>query len=256
MIISIDKFRSQTDKTIHDAKELELTMYDIFSTVKNMSVYWNDSYTQSFFQVINKEVKIVDELFNSFDKFLDVMKTITSRYTSLRDGAISQIGYTDIINSFNYVPNEADESTIAKLKSSITLTINTIEDDVADMLSKIEPFENANISFDNLDFNSEKSDFVGMADNMPEEIKKMEIKLELLRRKSDLLLEGLYSLALLYSSHNSSIIVEKIEDIKVSIEILSSDLFRALEYIRSRQDSYKQLFANLASSIRGIKYDK
>ena len=134
MIISIDKFRSQTDKTIHDAKELELTMYDIFSTVKNMSVYWNDSYTQSFFQVINKEVKIVDELFNSFDKFLDVMKTITSRYTSLRDGAISQIGYTDIINSFNYVPNEADESTIAKLKSSITLTINTIEDDVADIL--------------------------------------------------------------------------------------------------------------------------
>ena len=255
MVININKFDKQVENIKNDMKNYESNIYEALTVINNMSHYWNDNYTKSFFKKINQLNQNVNELIDCMHSFIVYLKTISSDYhyvNSKKRNLFGQI--SPIIDSGAYVINSSDDEDTSNKKKELSNSITDAEYQIGSMIFKLIVPYVEKLYFDNLD--EERSDnlneFVGMINNMPIEIKKYEQKKHDVSASSDRLKDSLSTIISLYDSKNSRRLTQIINEINEALYIINSNLNRAYEYIIARKAKYEKLFSEITDDASKI----
>lgn len=248
MEINVNGLNKLNDSINRDIKDFESYVYDLLSTVKNMSFYWHDGYTTSFFNQINGLQEDVNELVNSLYSILNLLRAIYSYYNNINyiKGDIGRFG---IVDDDDFYEKPYDDEITLKKKKSIRNKIIYAEDDISYGIGRIFVFLVRSVSFNNLELNKDSSDLLGMQENMNDELNKFKTKIESFTIHSEGLVNDLYSVQKVYESVNMRKILTKIDSISNSMNILNVNFRNAIDYIHSRKKEYASMFEDMALEV-------
>lgn len=249
MVININGLNRLNDSINSDIKDFESYIYDLLSTVKNMSFYWHDGFTASFFRKIDRQQADINDLINSLYKLSNSLRVISTYYNGINYSK-GNIGSWGWVNTEDFYAREGDDEDMINRKRSLLYRNWYAEDDIAYNLNGVRvPFVST-INFSSLDKSSEKSDFVGMQDNMATEINKLKSKVGVFGTYANKLVSDLYSVGSVYESNNVRRFNFRVDSVSDSINRLNSNFSNACAYVENRKKTYKATFENLASDIR------
>jgi len=250
MLVDINKLSKLNNLLHDDLMNFENYIYDLLSIVKNMSFYWHDGYTVSFFGKINNVQNDVADLINSLYSLLNCLMSVYSHYNNINE-LKGDIGLWGIVNSDNFSINEMDDENMAIKKNILNNKVMYAEDDISFNLNKVKDIVVQAIEFKNLEINNDSSDFVGMDDIMSTEIERFNEKLLFFNSYSTKLISDMYSLPKIYQSVNSNKFMSKVELINDSFNMIEKNFFNAYEYINERIKGAVQSIDDIIDDIRG-----
>ena len=249
MVININGLNRINGSIINDIKDFESYIYDLLSTVKNMSFYWHDGYTASFFKKIDGQQADINDLINSLYKLSNSLRVISTYYNSINYSK-GNIGSWGWVNTEDFYARDGDDEDMINRKRSLLYRNWHAEDDIAYNLNSVRvPFVSA-VNFNSLDKNGKKSDFVGMKDNMTTEINKLKSKIGVFGSYENKLVSDLYSVGRFYESSNVRRFNLRVDSVNDSINRIKNNFVNACAYVENRKRIYKTTFENLASDIR------
>ena len=252
MIIKLNEFNGQIEDIKRNIKDYEMHIYETISTAKNMSYYWKDGYTSVFFKKVDDMLQTTNDLVNSLYRSLSSLQSISSFYHSINAKRSYLLGHGgSTINSSYYIVQSDDDEDVASKKRSIYNSIQSAEDHISSMLSNMRvPFV-SRIDFNSLEKQSAiGNEFVGMLDNVPNEIKILEQKCVDARNSSNNLKNSFGGILSYYTSGNTDKISNNINQINDSLHSLDLNLNNACEYITVRREKYKKAIAKIVEEIK------
>lgn len=253
MMINIIKYSKQVEIIKKNIKDFEYAIFQTVSTAKNVSYYWNDGYTQSFFSEIDKENQYTNELINVLYHVLSLMTLLSTTYSDINIQKQYLLDISGgIIDSDDFIIKDDDEETIDK-KNQINNMIINAEDKIADMISKINVPYIKKLNFENLDIQKPNQGFIGMLEGIDTEIKKVESGTQEAKRSCDALKDSLYSTISLYNSINNRKISRIINELDDGLQTLIVNLENSYNYIKDRKNTYKNLFEKSTNSINRLE---
>ena len=237
MYINVNRLTHRIEAITNSYKYYETILFDTLSCIKNMKYFWKDGYTNSFFKNIDKQLNNVNNLTDEIIGILDIIKSVANNYARL---GISINDYTGIISSDNYTYNGLDIDENQVYKNNIYREINNIEDNISAYISKRSFFTINIISYYGLDKEEDNSDFIGMQDNMPNEIKRLELKISNLKSACISLINSFQIDLNIYNSPNCYKIKKLIEQLNNDLSNTNNSIDNAYNYIKRREiDTYK-----------------
>ncbi len=249
MVININGLNRLNDSINQDIRDFESYIYDLLSTVKNMSFYWHDGYTTSFFNRIDRSQADINDLVDSLYKLSNSMRVAVTYYNSINYSK-GEIGAWGWVNTDDFYVRQDDDDEMKNRKRILWYRSWYAEDDISYNINGVSvPFVSS-IDFNNLDVNNDMADFVGMQDNMADEINKFKSKIEAFGMYANKLVGDLYSLGSVYDSSNVGRFTSKADAVNDSINKLYSNFSNACLYVDGRRKAYNSTFENLASDIR------
>ena len=257
MMINISNLNSKIDELQKNIDDYETKIYDTLSSVKNMSFYWSSGYTTSFFNKINDEYQNINELIDNLHKVLELMISLSNFYTSLSEDISSKLGLSNkIVNTNDLRINSNDDERTIELKRSFINSINAKENDVAYLISRIKVKSIPKIDFDSLEKNYAESDFLGMKDEMNDQIKILDMKKDLSSKSSIILIKSLSTSVNDYHSSNSGRINKVLNEIIESINSDNININEAYIYIINTKKKIKSFVDEAINYAKSIKVDK
>lgn len=257
MYINLRKLNVVIDNTKKSKKEYENSIYTVISTIKNTRNYWYDAKTNSFFKKINNEVEDINDTIDILKRLIELYESIYSYYHSLNVAQAKLSGTTNgIIDTNIFSKGKEDEESILSLKSKLQNEINYIEAEILQKIAKIKTFDKEIISFDSLEKEEEKTDFVGMKDNMNIEIEKIKLQVDNLNNNQKNLIDDMFEIEKVYRSNNKHKLKEKLNQIYNIINSLYQNILRSSEYIQRRKKEIKESFSKAAEDIKNIEQIK
>ena len=122
MMIDVIQYSRQVEKTRNDIKEYETTIYDVISNIKNLTFYWNDGYTKSFFKKIDKLAIFTNDFANCLYNFLTLMTFLSTKYNLINKKANALFNLSNsIIKIDDYIVTETDDEVVASKKEKYTI---------------------------------------------------------------------------------------------------------------------------------------
>lgn len=258
MIINVKNFTNQIGTIKNELKNYEFKIYEASSIISNMHFYWSDGYTNSFFKRINKFTQDINDLTDYLHHIVSCLDVISIRYNSINNRIDDLFGNADaIIDSNNYIVYEDDKPEIAERKYIVSDIIDDSEDQIASTLFKSNNVYVSTVNYDSLDVEKtgEQNTLIGMMDNMPNEIKKLEEKNRDVYNTSNYLKESLISITTLYNSKNVKKLKALIDIASENMHFINNNLRITHEYIISRREQYQNLFSKMAADARNIDKD-
>lgn len=253
MEIRIKKFDEQLHLIKNELKNYEYNVYEAISIINNMHFYWNDGYTKSFFSKINKTTQDLNNVIDYLHHVVSSLETISTRYNSINSRIDNYFGcYETVINSAYYIIDESDNEEIANRKSIISDYIVEAEDAIGSVLSRFEKIYVWRANYDSLDRENDQNDFLGMLDNMPNEIRRLEQKNREVSSSFVQLKASLMPIISLYNSSNSGRLSKIIDNANENMHSISDNLESAYEYVISRREAYQNLFSEMANDAGNI----
>ena len=252
MVINIDGFNSQISDIKNSIKDYEINIYESLSIAKNISYYWKDGYTPAFFKKIDDILQNTNELVNSLYRFSTVLQSISSQYNAINNERGYLLGHGgSTINSNYYIVQSGDDENVASCKRRIYNSIQNAENNIASLLSGCSIPYVSKIDFGDLEKQSAKgNDFVGMLNNIPDELNILEQKNVDAKNSSNNVKNIIDDIPSLYQSSNSSKIAGQINEIKEALYAIDENLRNACDYIRMRREKYKEAISKIAEEIR------
>ena len=254
MRINLKIVSSVIDEINNNLSNYEIASSEMLSTIKNMNYYWQDGYTLSFFKKVEEETQDTYDLIESIYNLLKDLKFLLLTYQSLSNRIISKFPNLDsqIINSNDFIITGLENEEEAENKKDINNSIFEIEEEISYSLSKINiPFIKA-ISFDSLDHSNENCNFLGMKDNIKNEIKKTEKLNDDSKKYSEYLIDELNNFTNNYNTKNLKKLKNIIDSISISIFQNKNNLNNTYNYIIRREKEYINLINNLVNEINQI----
>lgn len=251
MIVNVNKLNGICNEINGSIGNYEAYIYDTLSSVKNLSFYWNDGYTKSFFNAIDKTQQSINDVVDFLHSLSNVLRTVVSNYSSINYSK-GDIGLYGWVNSSDFIINECDEDDIKSKKSYLMNRTSYVEDEISSNVNQVGDITINSVDFNSLDIDKDRKDFVGVQDNMYDEINKIKSKLSKSRIYIDRLSNCLYSVPSAYNSINSKKILAKADMIIDSINRIDSHLNQACNYVESRRNEYKHVFSDLANEIKRV----
>lgn len=256
MTISVYRFDEQLDAIKNNLRNYEFIIFDTVSTAKNVSFYWNDGYTNSFFSEIDKEIHFTNDLINTLYHLCSSLTSISMLYNDINQKKRNLLGLAGSVVDLNhFVVSVNDEEEIAARKRYLYNKTVNAEDRISQLLSRVDVPFIRKITFDNLSIEPANQGFIGMLAGIDNEIQKLEINVQNAMEKSNVLKNSLYAIASFYNSRNSGKITDIVENFEKELQTLNSNLERAVEYIRNRKTTYENMVAEIAKKAEDIKFD-
>lgn len=256
MTIDIYKFNEQVEIIKSNLQDYEFVVYDTVSAAKNVSFYWNDGYTQSFFTEIDKEIQFTNDLVNALYCLCFSLMSISMLYTDINQKKKSLLGSSDNIINLNYFTvSSDDEEEIASRKRYLYNKVIDVEDRIASLLSRVDVPFIRQMSFNNLSVERPNQGFIGMLTGIDKEIQKLQISVQSAKKNCDVLKENLYLICETYNSKNSSKIRNIVTNFEKELQTLNFNLENAIEYIVIRKNAYENVVNKIAKEAEDLNLD-
>lgn len=255
MVINNYKFNEQVETIKKNIRDYEFIVFNTVSIAKNLSYYWNDGYTKSFFSEIDKEIEYTNDLIYTLYRLCSSLTLVSAMYNDIGEKEKNLLGFSsNIIDLNNFIVQEDidNEDVISKKQYLYNKTIST-EEIISVLLSKIDVPFTRKLYFDNLSVQKEDPGFIGMLSGIDNEIKKLELNIESVKNNSDLLKISLYNITESYSSNNSETIKNIVEKIESELHTLYFNFEKTVGYIQTRKSEYKNMLEDLAQQTRKIE---
>ena len=249
MEINVNNLNKLNDLLNRDIKDFESYIYDLLSVFKNMSFYWHDGYTTSFFNRIDDMQEDVNDLFNSLYSLLNSLRVAYSYYNSINYSK-DDIGVFGVVKEDDFYDKSYDDEAMLEKKRNIRNKIAYAEDDISYNMDRVEISFVRDSNFSNLDLNKDSNDMVGMQEEMEDELNKCKAKVDSFSSSASNLISDLYSLKNIYNSVNIKKYLIKVDEVNDSINRLNVNFNSAIDYINERRKVYSNIFDDLASEIK------
>lgn len=252
MLVNVNRIYNVVGVANNNINNYENMIYDTISTLKNMKYSWNDGYTNSFFRNVDKQVNYIGSIIDEMKDILKIIRYISNSYSNLSRYIPN---YNGIINSDNYNIHVEDyEESIKNL--NIQVNINNIEDSIASFIAR-EKSSNINmITYNNLDRVDEKNDFIGMKDDMKDQIKMFDIKKNNSKVAADNVINSLFFDMSIYNSSNYHRLKGLIDHLSYDVNTINSSLDNAYNYIINREREIKKMVNDLENDVNQIRYNR
>ena len=125
-----------------------------------------------------------------------------------------------------------------------------IEERISNIIFKISIPHIKKTYFDDLSSENPNKGFVGMLDEIDNEINRFGVNVQDMTNSSNKFKESLYDILAYYNSKSSNKIKNIIEDIDVEIKTLNTNLKNAFEYVYNRKKDYKELFDEFTKEMK------
>ena len=249
MILNINRLSNQIDLVNESIKNYEMTIYDTLSIVKNMSYSWQDGWTESYFKNIDIQIDDVNNLIDILNNVLTVLRNIYSNYRLV---ASMIRGFNGVINTNDFYIYASDDEQTRMYKRNVLNAINNAEDNIAYSILRIPSINIMVLNYNNLNKNNNPGDFIGMQDNMPNEINKFDMKKNSVRDLTNKLMYSLNSTLNTYNSYNANKLKIKIDQINNDLNNINISLDNAYELVSKRRDDIKNMVADLTKETNRI----
>lgn len=252
MYINVNRLSNIVGSANNSINNYENVIYDTISTLKNMKYSWNDGYTNSFFRNVDRQINYVGYIIDEMNEILRIIRYISNSYSNL---ARYIPNYNGVINSDNFnIGNTDSEDYLNNL--NIQININNIEDTIASIIARDRNSNISMITYNNLDKVDEKNDFIGMQDNMKDEIKAFDLKKNNARAYADSVINTLSIDTGTYNSSNYHKIINLVDKLSYDVNIINHSLDNAYNYIISRQRELKKLVSDLSNDVNQIRFNR
>lgn len=250
-MINVNKFSEQFLNIKTNFKEYEFKIFQTLSIAKNLSFYWNDGYTKAFFSEINKEIHSANDLIDSIYRLCSLFSFVQVVYNDVHSKQAEFLGiYSSVINPNDFIIQNKDDSEMATKKRYLYNKVINIEENISDVIFQISIPYIKKISFEDLSTENSNKDFVGMLDEIENEINRLGINVQDMFNVSDKLKKSLYDILAYYNCKNGNSVEKIVEDIEDGINTLNTNLKNAFEYVYNRKKGYKELFDEFSEEVK------
>ena len=263
--------------------------YDLYGTYKNLRLYYNDGYSESFFNLIEKEKNQVSSFLEELKQFYNILKEMNDNYskygntifikedsqksllkkheiikkistdtnniyTSIQTNKIEDIKIKEDILSINKELQQI-EKTITNMQENYKKTydnILNIEKKVGLNLSKLELTKVELNEFNKLPKSQSVLDRIGFFNGYDQKIKMLDSMKNEEQIYIDEIIEDIKEIASFYKSNNINKIKSLLNFISINFKTIHNNHINSINYLNNRVTEILQATSIIKKDIENI----